>query len=101
VHRAALDDWLRRWHAASLGPGDSPAARRARMHAVNPRFVLRNFLAQQAIEKAERGDESMVLTLLAALRQPYDDIPEFAPHVRKRPEWARNKPGASMLSCSS
>ncbi|MCC7053129.1 MAG: YdiU family protein [Gemmatimonadaceae bacterium] len=97
-HRAALADWLQRWHAA-LAPGDTAAARRARMHGVNPRFVLRNHLAQTAIERAEAGDESLVHTLLAVLRRPYDEVPDELAGMR--PEWARHKPGSSMLSCSS
>ena len=100
VHRAALDDWIRRWHAGRQ-PGDTHAARTARMNAVNPRFVLRNYIAQQAIERAEAGDESMIHTLLEVLRHPYDEQPEHEDLMQRRPEWARNKAGSSMLSCSS
>jgi serine/tyrosine/threonine adenylyltransferase len=100
VHRAALAAWLRRWHA-SCGADDSHDARRTRMHAVNPKFVLRNYIAQQAIELAESGDESMILTLLDVLRRPYAEQPEHNALMQKRPEWARNKAGSSMLSCSS
>jgi uncharacterized protein YdiU (UPF0061 family) len=71
------------------------------MNRVNPRFVLRNYLAQQAIEAAEQADDLRPLQrLLDAARQPYSaDCP--ADLVAMRPEWARNKAGASMLSCSS
>ena len=100
VHRAAMDDWIRRWHAGRQ-PGDTHAARTARMNAVNPRFVLRNYIAQQAIERAEAGDESMIHTLLEVLRHPYDEQPEHEDLMQRRPEWARNKAGSSMLSCSS
>ena len=101
AHAAALAAWLRRWHAAASA-GDRPAeTRRARMHAVNPRLVPRNFLVQQAIEAAEAGDPSPVHALLDAARRPYDDAPEHAAFAAKRPEWARDKAGSSMLSCSS
>ena len=101
LHHARLDAWVRRWHASLDSAVDSHAARRARMHAVNPRFILRNYLAQQAIELAEAGDESMISTLLEVLRHPYDMQPEHAALAARRPEWARHKAGSSMLSCSS
>ena len=100
VHRAAFNTWIRRWHASDAGT-DAHAARSARMNAVNPRFVLRNYIAQQAIELAQEGDESMVRTLLDVLRRPYDEQPEHDALMQKRPEWARHKAGSSMLSCSS
>jgi uncharacterized protein YdiU (UPF0061 family) len=101
MHRAALESWLRRWHDTAAASGDTPAARRQRMHAVNPRFVFRNYLAQQAIELAEAGDESMIGTLLEVLRRPYDEQPEHEAFAARRPDWARHKAGSSMLSCSS
>ena len=101
AQQAALAAWLRRWHAAVAATGAPFEARRARMHAVNPRYVLRNYLAQQAIDAAEAGDVSLVGTLLDVMRRPYDEQPEHAGFAARRPEWARNRAGCSMLSCSS
>lgn len=101
MHVLVLADWLRRWHAAVSVGGEPTGARRARMNAVNPRYILRNYLAQQAIDAAEAGDPSLVHTLLDIMRRPYDEQPEHSAFAARRPEWARHKAGSSMLSCSS
>jgi serine/tyrosine/threonine adenylyltransferase len=101
THGESLMQWLRRWHAHVSATGESFSARRARMHAVNPKYVLRNWLAQQAIDAATLGDATMVRTLLDVLRHPYDEQPEHEAFDAQRPEWARHKAGCSMLSCSS
>ena len=101
MHRTELEGWIRRWHATAAAAGDTHDARRLRMQAVNPRFVFRNYLAAQAIERAEAGDESMIHLLLDVLRRPYDEQPEHAAFAARRPDWARHKAGSSMLSCSS
>ena len=71
------------------------------MDAVNPKYVLRNYLSQLAIDKAEQGDFSMVNELMDVMRHPYDEQPDKDEFAKKRPDWARNKPGCSQLSCSS
>jgi uncharacterized protein YdiU (UPF0061 family) len=71
------------------------------MNAVNPRFVLRNWIAHEAIELAEAGDLSRLHLLLDLLRRPFDEQPEHARYAGRRPDWAKTKVGCSMLSCSS
>lgn len=98
-------DWLRRYRTRLLQDrvrhGHDEAHRRAQMNATNPKYVLRNYLAQQAIDKATAGDFTEVETLLKLLRHPYAEQPEHEKYFAKRPEWARRKAGCSMLSCSS
>jgi len=75
--------------------------RSRKMNQINPKYVLRNYLAQQAIDLSEDGDHSMLHELLEVMRYPYDEQPDKLIYSLKRPEWARHKAGCSMLSCSS
>jgi uncharacterized protein YdiU (UPF0061 family) len=75
--------------------------RKENMNAVNPKYVLRNYMAQLAIEAAEKGDYSLIDELFVLLKNPYDEQPNAERWFAKRPEWARHKIGCSMLSCSS
>jgi uncharacterized protein YdiU (UPF0061 family) len=96
-----IADWLARYAARVRRDESSDDVRRARMNAVNPKYVLRNYLAQVAIDASEKGDHGEVSRLLEVMRTPYDEKPEHEEYAKKRPDWARSRPGCSMLSCSS
>ncbi|MDH3868842.1 MAG: YdiU family protein [Desulfuromonadales bacterium] len=93
--------WLRSYLQRVAKDGSDSDERRQRMQAVNPKYVMRNYLAQMAIDKAEAGDHSLVNELLQVMRKPYAEQPEYEEFAGKRPEWARHRAGCSMLSCSS
>ncbi len=111
-YRGKLAAWLRRYLPRAVAEPGEPAAREAArqqlMSAHNPVFVLRNYLVQEAIDLAERAevetgalDPSGIERLLEAARSPYREGPEHQGLLGKRPDWARNAPGCSALSCSS
>jgi len=92
-----LSVYLRRLKVETL----SDEERTAKMNLINPKYVLRNYMAQLAIDEADKGDYSLVDELFQLLKNPYDEQPESEKWFTKRPDWARSKVGCSMLSCSS
>ncbi|MEO1996936.1 MAG: protein adenylyltransferase SelO family protein, partial [Planctomycetaceae bacterium] len=99
--RTRIAAWFRDYRQRLKQDGIPDAQRREKMNAVNPKYVLRNYLAQLAIDKAEQDDNTLVTELLDVLRHPYDEQPDQEQYAAKRPDWARERAGCSMLSCSS
>jgi len=98
---ARTSNWFRSYISRLSEDRLSDDERLARMNRVNPKFVLRNYLAQLAIDKVEGGDASLIHELLDTLRQPYAEQSGREELAAKRPDWARSRAGCSMLSCSS
>ncbi|MFC5512540.1 YdiU family protein [Massilia jejuensis] len=97
IDRAAFDAWALTYRARLRGEASEDAGRRAAMNRVNPKYVLRNYLAQQAIEQAQNGDYAGVRDLLAVLEQPFDEQPGKEPYAALPPDWAAHL----EVSCSS
>jgi uncharacterized protein YdiU (UPF0061 family) len=94
-----LATWITSYTARIRSNGISRQAAVERMRQANPRFILRNYLLHQAIEDLEDGNDTLFCQLQEALKVPYsNDFDEF---FAKRPDWASQKAGCSMLSCSS
>lgn len=90
-------DYLKRLNLENT----SDEERVALQNSVNPKYVLRNYMAQLAIDEADKEDYSLISELYELLKKPYDEQPEYEKWFAKRPDWARSKVGCSMLSCSS
>ena len=97
VDREAFDAWALRYRARLAAEARQDAERATHMNRVNPKFVLRNHLAQTAIELAQQGDFSEVARLLQVLEHPFDEQPEHAAYADHPPTWAHQ----IEVSCSS
>jgi len=94
-------DFLANYSDILIAEAGEKNERTAAMNRVNPKYVLRNYMAQLAIDAADEGDYSVVDELFKLLLKPYDEQPESEKWFAKRPNWAKEKAGCSMLSCSS
>ncbi len=97
IDREAFDSWYNVYRQRLLQDEQSDEQRQQAMKQANPALVLRNYLAQQAIEQAEQDDVSVLARLHHALLQPFDDAPEFADLTRRPPDWGKKL----EVSCSS
>ncbi|WOE84624.1 protein adenylyltransferase SelO [Aeromonas veronii] len=89
--------WLERYRARLMREGSEDAVRKAQMDAINPKYVLRNALAQQVIDAADAGDMQPFERLFTALQRPYDEQPEYEDLATPTPAWYCG----GELSCSS
>jgi uncharacterized protein YdiU (UPF0061 family) len=97
LDRDGFDRWAERYRQRLQAEGSQREQRQAQMKRVNPKYILRNYLAQRAIEQAEAGDYSEVERLHTLLQHPFDEQPEFDHYADAPPEWS----GELEISCSS
>lgn len=97
IDRAAFDGWYQQYRKRLQQEQVSDAERQQAMKAVNPKLILRNYLAQQAIESAERDDVSKLARLHQALLTPFADAPEYDDLAALPPDWGKHL----EISCSS
>lgn len=93
--------WFKNYNQRLATEVLSDEERKEKMNAVNPKYVLRNYMAQLTIDDANKGDYKLIDELFQLLKRPYDEQPENEKWFSKRPDWAKHKVGCSMLSCSS
>jgi uncharacterized protein YdiU (UPF0061 family) len=79
----------------------SSEERKKRMNQVNPKYIIRNYMLQMAIDKTNNQDYSMIDSLFELLQNPYDEQLDFEEFYAKSPLWSKDAFGGSRLSCSS
>ncbi|MBP0049373.1 YdiU family protein [Marinobacterium sp. AK62] len=94
---AALGAWLQRYAARVEQEAASEPIRHQQMRAMNPRYILRNYMAEEVIREAHQGDYRPLNALLPVLRHPGDEHPDMERYAGAPPKWAR----AINLTCSS
>ncbi len=95
------EDWFTRYLKRLQQEPLSDQERKQKMDLVNPKYVFRNYMAQLAIDEANKGDYNLIDEFYNLFKNPYSEQPKYEKWFSKRPEWARHKVGCSMLSCSS
>lgn len=97
VDRGMFDGWAARYSARLLEQCSTDAERRERMNRINPKYILRNYLAQTAIEKAQQKDYSEIDRLLTLLQEPFNDQLGMDAYAAPPPNWGKHL----AVSCSS
>jgi uncharacterized protein YdiU (UPF0061 family) len=93
-----FDSWFVRYKARLEKETSKMSQRVALMQSVNPKYILRNYLAEVAIRKAEDLNEyDEIETLFQLLKKPFDSHEGYETYDSEPPEWAQNL----ELSCSS
>ncbi|WP_455203684.1 protein adenylyltransferase SelO family protein, partial [Kaarinaea lacus] len=98
INRDAFDHWAQQYRKRLLAEGNDDSARKLTMNQVNPKYILRNYLAENAIRKAtDEKDYTEIDRLIQVLSNPFDEQPQFESYAAEPPDWAQH----IEVSCSS
>lgn len=97
VDREVVDKWLMRYKKRLEQETRTHEEREHQMRRINPKYILRNYLAQQVILEAQSGDYEPLKELISVLEQPYDEQPDFEKYAALPPDWGKHL----NISCSS
>jgi uncharacterized protein YdiU (UPF0061 family) len=97
INRERFDEWANLYTLALTEQGVSQAQRQTQMRQHNPHIVLRNYLAQQVIDRAEEGNFEMFHEFIDALKKPYQEIEKYKKFSTQPPDWGKQL----EISCSS
>jgi serine/tyrosine/threonine adenylyltransferase len=99
--KISWEKWIQKYLQRLQIEAQSDTQRKTSMNQINPKYIWRNYIASQVIEDIEKWDTTSLEACMKMLEKPYDEAPEFEKYFAKRPDWAKEKVGCSMLSCSS
>ncbi|NVK23710.1 MAG: YdiU family protein [Gammaproteobacteria bacterium] len=97
ISRDLVKTWFAKYHQRLQLENSKVSERVELMKGINPKYVLRNYLAQQAIEAAEKGDTSQVERLFQVFKKPFEEQPEHQSLAKRPPDWSQSL----SISCSS
>ncbi|MDG1165230.1 MAG: protein adenylyltransferase SelO family protein, partial [Porticoccaceae bacterium] len=97
IDREGFDAWAKKYSARLAQQSLTDQQRQQNMNAVNPKYVLRNYMAQASIAAAQKGDYSEVNLLLEVLQSPFEEHPQAEKYAGLPPDWADQL----SVSCSS
>ena len=89
--------WIKSYQERHNKESKSIAKKISLMNAINPKYILRNYMAQEVIEAAENSDFSAAETLIKVITSPYDELEQYEHFANRSPDWAKNL----EISCSS
>ena len=99
-HFSLFNNWKNKYQKLVNDQNIDEGKRKKIMEKNNPNFILRNYITQEVINELENGNDKKLKEIEEIIKNPYSNNIQ-SKYITKRPDWAKNKAGCSMLSCSS